>query len=289
MGDVTNEEMTQLFVLLRTMPSVTPWTDGHRQLYAIVLRDWSVQLGRQVVEAATLSEEWRPSPARLRKIAARLASPYPDAEEVYAEILHKAQTIGVYGRPEHYGSASWMSPGTPAMSHPIVAQVVGLIGGWLTICHGEAQMQEGLKKQVRSAHESAAGRWEARVLEQLSLAPPHRDPLLFRAYRPYCLPEGYCPSVQGDVLGLGAGLEEPEDRTARADRDQRAAMPDRVVESLRNAGFDPRLLERIGRGMRREPTEVQAATDEEANRARLRRQAAFLLAEEARNKGAVRT
>lgn len=52
-------------------------------------------------------------------------------------------------------------------------------------------MQEGLKKQARSAHESCAKQWEDTVSEQLRLPPGKRERKYFRNYDRYELPEGW--------------------------------------------------------------------------------------------------
>jgi hypothetical protein len=195
---MTDAEMIPLLGMLRALPSKSAWEQGHRQIYAMIFAPISYDLGLAVVSEAILHEEWRPAPATLRRIMARMLSPIPDDNATYAEIVYKAGKHGSMGRQT--GPNSW-EEGPPPMSHPVVSLTVGYCGGWQSICSGEAQMQEGLRKQVRSAHGSAAVVWQERVLAQLSLTVCSRDPEMmdpadptrFRSYLPFDLPAGYLP------------------------------------------------------------------------------------------------
>lgn len=166
------------------------WTAGHTQLYEIVLTAIGEGHARRAVQWAVLNEEWRPSPAKLRQIAARLAAPYPDAELCYAEIWTKAARIGLYGK-QHPDRPNIRLAGPPDFTHPVIRQIIGCLGGWEAICTGEAQMQEGLKKQVRAAHASVSERWEREVSRQLTLPPAERDMRYFAPYEPYAVPDGW--------------------------------------------------------------------------------------------------
>lgn len=206
----------QCMALLMGMNSGQEWQPAHTQVYDLVLRAIGPEYGPQAVEWAVLNEQWRPSPARLRQIAARLASPYPDAESAYAEILHKAQTVGLYGQAVP-GRPNIHLAGSPAFSHPVVARVIAFCGGWESVCTGEANMAEGLKKQVRGAHESIAGQWEQAVSQQLALPEDRRDRRYFPRWTPYLLPAEW-----HEESALMA-LPEPE-----VDRDKRAPVPDEL-------------------------------------------------------------
>lgn len=192
---MTDQALAECRTLLRLMPSTQPWEDGHRTLYDMVLRNMTDEEGRSAVEFAAEHESWRPAPARLREIAVNLASPLPDADACYDEIAHLAETVGLYGAclPER---PSIRVPGPPTFSHPIVARIVNYCGGWAMICSGEANMAEGLRKQVRSSWESVARDWRERVGVALKLPPAQRDPTLFGPFQPYRLPVGWAPMAE---------------------------------------------------------------------------------------------
>lgn len=162
------------------------WGDRHRPVYAIALRRLTDGEGKAAVRWAVLHEEWRPTPARLLEIAADVASPVPDSEMAYSEIITLAQSEGKYAMP-HPDNPNIKIEGPPRFSHPLIAQVVSYCGGWDLICSGEANMQEGLKKQVRGAHESIADQWTEQVKVQLALPPGKRDQRYFPAWKPIAL------------------------------------------------------------------------------------------------------
>lgn len=189
--------ISECLAILRAMPHgrEQEWTDALRPLYIMAIKPMQDKEGKDACGWAALNEEWRPSPARLRQIASRLASPYPDSELAYSELIEKAQTIGLYGKPIP-GRPNCFTEGPPDMSHPIVGEIVAYCGGWEMICSGEAQMQEGLKKQIRTAHEAAASRWERDVTAQLCLPTADRD---LRFFPPY---KEYRPMLIGEVRQL---------------------------------------------------------------------------------------
>jgi hypothetical protein len=208
---MTDEGLTRCLDTLAAMPAGraqdAKW-DALRKLYATVLACLSDEDGLAAVEHAALTEEWQPSPARLRRIAAEVASPIPDAEHAYAEIIHRAQVEGLYGRPVH-GRPHCKVEGSPLFSHPLVDQIVLCCGGWGMVCSGEAGLQEGLKKQVRSAHASVAEAWHEQVWAQLLKPSACRDRRLFPRWTPYALPCGWeeAGSLGGEVVG---SLEPPD-------------------------------------------------------------------------------
>lgn len=173
--------------------------EGLRKLYVIALMPLADEEGIAAVTHAAMNENWRPSPARLLEIAAELASPVPDDEATYAEILHKAQSLGTYARP-HPDKPSILLEGPPNFSHPFVEQIVRYCGGWAFICTGESNMAEGLKKQVRSAHESVASEWRAEVKKQLALPPDRRNPRMFPEWKRHQLPSSWTPDFEIPAL-----------------------------------------------------------------------------------------
>lgn len=194
---MTDGTLQACFTLLSTMACgrEQEWSDRLRPVYALALRNLDDDTGKRAVEYAVLHETWRPAPARLLEIAAEIASPIPDAEAVYGEIARKVQTEGVYARP-HPDRPSIKLEGPPPFSHPIVERIVHYCGGWPMICNGESNFAEGLKKQVRGAHDSVSAEWREKVKRQLTLPAVQRDRRMFPQWKPFALPEDWTPEYQ---------------------------------------------------------------------------------------------
>lgn len=200
------------------------WDDDLRENCALVLAPLDDEIGLAAVLHAVKNEEWRPAPARLRQIAAEVASPIPDHEQAYAEIIYKAQIIGTHGTPDPANpNVSYTGP--PPMSHPAISRIVAYLGGWEMVCNGEAQMQEGLVKQVRGAHESVARQWRQEVSAQLELPRSKWNPLYFRRYQPFELPDGFVPGVTGLIEAARKALPSVEV----------SALPEDVRKHVRRA------------------------------------------------------
>lgn len=187
---MTDESISQCFGILKAMKSGSEdqWSNGHAQIFGIVLRPLPDDIGRAAVEYAVANCEWRPSPAELRKIAARIASPYPSAEETYAEILIRAKSQGIYGKPVA-GRPNIYLEGDPDFSHPLVERVVRMCGGWEMICTGEANLQGSLRRQVEGTHSSVATGWESDVSKALSAG--QRSGPLFPKWKPFEIPSDW--------------------------------------------------------------------------------------------------
>lgn len=258
----SEETISECCVILRLMKG-EPWEPMHDRLYARIIAPWEDEFARKVIQAADDTLTWRPSRAELRLLAAKIACPIPDDDECYAEIVHKLETVGPYGQP-HPERPTVMLEGAPAMSHPIVSQIVAYCGGWLSLCTGEANYSEGLKKQVRSAHESVSARWLQGAAENLTLPPGKREAVYFQPYRRYELPAGYVPGVD---IGSPGRIE--------AARPNREPIPEEVKKLI--AGMDrsipppraaaPEIERKIG-GLTREERKI-AERDAEIVRKRM--------------------
>lgn len=227
---MTRETLGRCLGFLENMLSQQDWKPTLIEMYAVVLQPLTDAEGKAAVEYAFTHENWRPSPARLIEIAAELASPIPDADATYDEIMHLADTVGVMGQ-RHPERPNIRVAGPPEFSHPIVGRVVQYLGGWANLCVGESQLYEGLKKQVRSSWESVARDWRERVRGALRLPPERRDPTLFRAWTPYRLPAGWTPD--SSMAAISSFVEEA------GRREEEVPLPDH----LRG------LIKRIGREM----------------------------------------
>lgn len=172
----------RLMAILMSMQSGQEWQPAHAQMYDIIMDRIGEEWSKRAVQHAVLTEKWRPSPAELLRIAARIASPYPDVDEAYKEIMGKSESLGLYAR-QHPSRQNIYLEGPPEFSHPIVNQIVESIGGWRSLCMGESKYYEGLHKQIVSAHQRASEKWERAVSEQLSLPDDKRDMRYFPSNR----------------------------------------------------------------------------------------------------------
>ena len=192
---MTPEKLSKTLAILEAMNSTQRWSDYHSEMYVMAIANWDDAFAADVMKCVVMQEEWRPAPARLVKIAAETASPIPDAELSYAEVIYKAQSIGLYGRPAPTRPNVFYE-GPPPMSHPIVAKIVAYCGGWEMICNGEANMQEGLRKQVRAAHEHLADDWSRSVVSELQKPISMRNQELFPLWKPFEFPKGHVPGIE---------------------------------------------------------------------------------------------
>lgn len=142
------------------------WSKGKAELYLVVLRSLGKEWSVKAVQRAILTEEWRPSPARLREIAATLASPMPPCEPLWGELWHKCVHQG-------YDAPRW--------THPILEDIAAGLGGWRFLRgqvwpDTEPRQIEALHRRFEQAYQSCAAAWQEAVAEQLPLPAPAREP-----------------------------------------------------------------------------------------------------------------
>lgn len=227
-------EMTEweaeCLTLLEAMYATKPLTRGEELLYRRVL----LQMGQQTAEQAVAwaIDTWRekfpprPTPAHLRLIAARLLSPYPSADDAYAEMLTKVRTGGLHSTPHPERPRLFLS-GPPLFSHPLVAQAVQHCGGWEMICTGEANYAEGLAKQFKAAYARNAEQFVNEVADALSLPPQQRPSRLFPYWTPFALPTGWREEPES------AALPAPPKGLRIEPQELSASMPPEVAEQFR--------------------------------------------------------
>jgi len=164
------------------------WSIGLANIYEMVLNSIGEEWSRKVCEFIVLNESWRPAPADVRKIAAKLASPIPSVDDAYSEMMYLAEKEGTYGFQCDHDPNVYFK-GEPQFTHPLILQTVKGIGGWEAICTGEAQMQEGLAKQFKGAYSRYSEQWVSDVANVLSLPAQERPKKLFPP--PIPKPNGY--------------------------------------------------------------------------------------------------
>lgn len=175
--------MDECLALLQFMNSGQPWSIGVSNIYQMVLNSIGEEWSRKTVGHIAITEEWRPAPAAIRKIAARLASPFPSLDDAYAEMMRKAEREGLYGVQCSHDPNVYFE-GVPEFSHPLIEKSVRACGGWRSICNGESQMQEGLSKQFRGVYQRYSEEWVGDVANVLSLPEEKRPQKLFPKYVP---------------------------------------------------------------------------------------------------------
>ncbi len=140
--------------------------DALWRIYNTLLSAWGDDLSMRVCTHAVLTCKWRPAPAKLREIAARLESPTPNADAALTEVQTLIRRFGSNAM-RHPERPSVRVMGEPDFSHPLVESAVRRIGGWARICAGEAQYQEG---GFEGAFRAVYDRAETDFLEQVSVA-----------------------------------------------------------------------------------------------------------------------
>lgn len=156
------------------------------KLYDLLLSRWDEATTRRTVEWAVFHCKWRPSVAELREIAANLCAPVPTADEALEELRTLIAEFGRYAapHPDYPERFPYMAgPGIPVFTHPLIESTVRRLGGYIAICDGEAQYQEGgLSGAFRAVYNRAAESWRDRVADALMTG--DRPSLLFDTYPP---------------------------------------------------------------------------------------------------------
>lgn len=119
---MTPQTQNTCLELLAGMLSPTqPWSEPTGSLYAYVMQNWSDDIALESVKHAAAHEQFRPSPATLRQIAAKLATeaagPIPSITALRQEIRKLVVWHG-----ERAASARH--------SHPLVSAIVEEMGNW---------------------------------------------------------------------------------------------------------------------------------------------------------------
>jgi len=209
-SDYRNEALALLQAM--NAGSAQNW-NAQWMIYDLVISRWSESLTRRVVQHAALTCEWRPSPAKLREIAATLESPFPSADLALDEMLTLLRRFGSNAapHPKFPNRPNILGPGAPTFTHPLIAAAIRRLGGWETICDGEAQYQEGgLQGAFRAVYDRAAEEWKGKVIECLDNGT--RPPSLFPDYRPFI-----AGSIES-ISGASASESSPRKQIAPAPR-----------------------------------------------------------------------
>lgn len=154
--------MDTLCTMMQTMNSSAgnAWTDASRLGYEIALEGVEDELIFHVAKQAVKTCVWRPTPSELLEMAAKLASPIPDENEMYSVICK------VMERRSGYANVP-----------KIVQDVVSALGGWWHLSYmTDAKF---LRKQVIDAYNLEATRWKTAVKAQLALPEADRDAQYF--------------------------------------------------------------------------------------------------------------
>lgn len=167
---MTNETLAGCMTLLKSMNSgkEVSWKEnaaGLRQIYTLLLRPMDDEIGRKAVEYAVLHEEWRPAPAKIREIAARLASPLPNEGDCFVE----------------FWKAVKYSIAVPRWSHPVIGDVVRRLGGWADFEKLRPHLSDQDERSIwfarfMKAWAPCASEWIEDVACQIALPANKREP-----------------------------------------------------------------------------------------------------------------
>ena len=153
--------MDTLCTMLQTMNSSVgnTWTEASRLGYEIALKGFDDELIFEVAKHAVKNCTWRPAPAELLEMAANIASPLPNENEVFNTI----------------SNCLMMGTGYADVSE-FVSNVVCAIGGWWHLAHViETQF---LKSAISKSYKIEREMWEQLVKIQLFL-PAHERSLKY--------------------------------------------------------------------------------------------------------------
>ncbi len=152
-------------------------------IYNLLLGQWGDVLSIKVCTHAALHCKWRPSPAELREIAAKLESPVPSADDAWSEVRSLVNQYGIHARP-HPVRPTIRIAGPPDFTHPLIERVVRYCGGWEDVCDGKAQMQTG---GLRGAFVATYTRTETEWVESVAkcLESQIRPAELFPVWKPF--------------------------------------------------------------------------------------------------------
>lgn len=145
------------------------WNRSKAQVYLLVLQSLGEEASRRAVQYAVMNLEWRPEPAKLRKIAANLYSPLPPVGQLWTEVWHKAIARG------------WDNP---RWTHPVLKDIVKAIGGWRylrSVCWGDSdpRFKDNLQRRFEQAYSDLSDSWWQTVADQVHLPAAERDPHYF--------------------------------------------------------------------------------------------------------------
>lgn len=147
---MSDETLAGCILLLSGMPSGAPWTEANSALYGFAMKEWSDEMGRDVVQWAVLNLKWRPSPVELREIAVSRHFPAPSPAEAREKIRHALIFYG--GR----GAAQKMDAFTNTLADAM--------GGWptLSLCSTEEidSRFPGAYAEAKLAHTLHGGNWQ---------------------------------------------------------------------------------------------------------------------------------
>lgn len=131
-----DQTLKEISALLAEMPpgSANKWSPATTKLYGAALADIPDDLVLQAVGHALRTEDFRPSPARIREIAKQIAQPISaDPGNALAEVRRAIARYGLNGRPT--ANPNIFLPGEPKEieNNPHLACAVQSLGGWESV------------------------------------------------------------------------------------------------------------------------------------------------------------
>ena len=192
---MSNEWLSQCLTILESIPPRfgQEWTQV-APAYKTLLRSWNEDLAKLATQSAFARCEKMPTIQELSDIAADIESPAPIVEDAWAELYYLIGKHGVYARPVKVSCGdkcyTRYERGAPPFSHPLIADVVAQMGGWLSFFSETPEPLGVTRHQFCEFYASAVTRRKRQIAQYLHLPPAERPERLFpRNWRPFQLPE----------------------------------------------------------------------------------------------------
>lgn len=178
---MTEQEFDHCCRRLRGMQDYEGWSDLLRENHLLAWGKLDVRYVASAIKRAIKTLDRRPSPARVRRLAAEAAAGLPDEGALFGEFWHKAVCVG-------YEDACW--------THPLLAGIAARLGGWRVVRamhpHLDFEGRERLRRRFMEALESLAEWWYDEVANELERPEEEWDAL----YRIGMPAEPFQPQVQ---------------------------------------------------------------------------------------------
>lgn len=250
----TGEWQVYCLSLLEVMRSqnAQQWGPTMVRFYQIPLQLMGPVWSKAACEYAVQECPWRPQPADLLAMAAKMASPLPPVGELWQEFRHKLL------HAEHK---------RPSWTHPVVADIAATLGGWSELygafwpdTHGKTWSD--LERNFAASYEALSDEWRRAVVRQLRVPPSQRDPRLAPliaespgvpavGYRPYRAPASLPAGEDAQQLRLMAPAQIVEAMpaevrdTVKRNLKRIGAMPSLPKKEAAQSAMDAETRERI--------------------------------------------
>lgn len=145
---------TEVGTILKYVAGVWPNASMSKETFAVYrmeLGKFDADLTIGVIRQAFGADAFPPTVLQIANAVREVLQPSIDYDEAMSELLEKIATVG-YSQPE------------PPWSHPVIAEIVRLRGGWVEVC-----AQTPARAAVDAAGITTFNTWAAQCRDQLKL------------------------------------------------------------------------------------------------------------------------